>query len=149
MKRIIFFLEFIGIKNRQGENRKGTKSHNSYSISKRRQNEHVFALKKLLIENRKFLDNRLTLDYISETLSISKGHLSRIINSELGISFPDYVNTLRVEEVKSYLQNPDFSNYTILAIGLEAGFNSKSTFNNAFKKITGTTPSQFKKEYTC
>jgi len=54
---------------------------------------------------------------------------------------------LRVEEAKLYLTDTDFSNYTLVAIGLEAGFNSKSAFNNSFKKITGQTPSQFKQRH--
>jgi len=51
-----------------------------------------------------------------------------------------------VNEAKSYLKNPEFSNYTITAIGLEAGFNSKSSFYEVFKKATGTTPFSYKKE---
>jgi len=72
----------------------------------------------------------------------------RFLNPDLSrISFKDYINTLRVEEAKSYLVDDDFSAYTLVAIGLEAGFNSKSAFNTSFKKITGETPSQFKKRH--
>jgi len=54
---------------------------------------------------------------------------------------------LRVEEAKTYLIDNEFANYTLVAIGLEAGFNSKSAFNSSFKKITGKTPSQFKQRH--
>lgn len=87
----------------------------------------------------------MTLEKTAEALELSQGHLSKIINTELDVSFKDYINALRVEEAKSYLSDGDFSNYTLVAIGLEAGFNSKSAFNASFKKITGQTPSQFKK----
>ena len=123
-------------------------SNNSYTISDRQKNEHIVSLEHLIVEQKRFLDTNLTLDKIADELHLSKSHLSRIINSELQIGFTDYVNTLRVEEAKNHLLNPDFSNYTLEAIGLEAGFNSKSVFYSSFKKITGLTPSEFKKETT-
>ncbi|WP_204345529.1 AraC family transcriptional regulator [Psychroserpens algicola] len=101
-------------------------------------------LKQYLINDKRFLDPSLTLEKTAEDLDLSRGHLSKTINTELGLSFKDFLNALRVEEAKSYLLDDDFSNYTLVAIGLEAGFNSKSTFNASFKKITGETPSQFK-----
>ena len=52
---------------------------------------------------------------------------------------------LRVEEAKGIIQNPASEKFTLIAIGLEVGFNSKSAFNNAFKKHTGLTPSDFRK----
>lgn len=109
-------------------------------------NEHIIALEKLLVDEKRFLDPDLTLDSLSEELGLSKSHLSRTINAELGSGFPDYVNTLRVAEAKSYLANPEFENYTLVAIGLEAGFASKTTFNHAFKKLTGMTPSEYKNQ---
>ena len=63
----------------------------------------------------------------------------------MNTSFPDYLNSFRIEEAKSYLKNPEFSKYTIVSIGLEAGFNSKSSFYSVFKKTTGETPAAFKK----
>ncbi|UPT72306.1 MAG: helix-turn-helix domain-containing protein [Flavobacterium sp. JAD_PAG50586_2] len=66
------------------------------------------------------------------------------MNTELKTSFPDYINQLRIKEAQYYLKHPDFSNYTLVAIGLEAGFASKTTFNNTFKKVTGMTPSEYK-----
>ena len=59
------------------------------------------------------------------------------------MSFPDYVNNLRVGKAKEFLRTGEFSNYTLVAIGLEAGFNSKTSFYNTFKKNTGLTPLQF------
>ncbi len=104
-------------------------------------------LKKHLVDEKHFLDANLTLELTAKALDISQGHLSKTINQELQMSFKDYVNGLRIEEAKRYLIDETFSNYTLLAIGLEAGFNSKSTFNASFKKIVGVTPSQFKKSH--
>lgn len=109
-------------------------------------NKHVQEFKRLINEEKLFLDYSLSLESIAKKMGLSSGHLSRIIKSELNASFTDYVNNLRVNEAKHYLKNPEFSNYTITAIGLEAGFNSKSTFHDVFKKLTGVTPLRFKKQ---
>lgn len=91
-----------------------------------------------------YLDPYLSLESVAQKLSINKSYLSRIINSELEKSFTEYVNELRIEEAKVYIENPEFQKYTLVSIGLEVGFNSKSTFNSTFKKITGQTPSEYK-----
>ena len=118
-----------------------------YSIvEKSIKNSHICELQKIVEENKGYLDSSLSLEKISEELQLSNGHLSRIINSEMSMGFSEYINRLRVEEAKTYLLNPEFENYTLVAIGLEAGFNSKSAFHACFKKYTGLTPLQFKKE---
>ncbi|MDT0557024.1 AraC family transcriptional regulator [Ichthyenterobacterium sp. W332] len=104
-------------------------------------------LKIFLEEEKRFLNPELSLEKTAEAIGLSQGHLSKIINRELQMSYKDYLNSLRVNEAKSYLKNSEFSNYTLVAIGLEAGFNSKSAFNSSFKKLTGETPSQFKKRH--
>lgn len=107
-------------------------------------NDTVVALERLLNTEKLFLDSNISLDTIASQLDLSAGHLSRVINSEMKMGFSEYVNSLRVEEAKSYLSIPDFDNYTLAAIGLESGFNSKSTFYATFKKTTGLTPAQYK-----
>lgn len=107
-------------------------------------NEHIESFEKFIKSEKKYLDANLSLDSVAENLQINKSYLSRIINMELEKGFPDYVNELRVEEAKRYMYNPEFKDYTLISIGLEAGFNSKSAFNSAFKKFTGMTPSQFR-----
>lgn len=109
------------------------------------QNKNIELLEKYILHDKNYLDSNLTLEKTAENLSLNKSYLSRLINSELEVSFTDYVNKFRVEEAKNYLENQEFSNYTLVAVGLEAGFNSKSAFNNSFKKFTGMTPSEYKK----
>jgi AraC-like DNA-binding protein len=122
--------------------------HDRYSITEvlPQKNEHITAMKQFLKADRNFLNPNISLEMIAEELNLSQGHLSKVINTELGISFKDYLNNLRIDEAKLYLKDPEFSNYTLAAIGLEAGFNSKSAFNASFKKITGHTPSQYRQE---
>lgn len=109
-------------------------------------NEYISAFEKYIVEDKNYLNSELTLENVSDQLGLSKSYLSRLINAELHSSFTDYINSLRVEEAKLTIQNPESEKYTMIAIGLESGFNSKSTFNNAFKKHTGFTPSEFKKD---
>jgi len=151
MSIVIYWLGHIGIyKYGISEERKKIRSFtiedNALPVSKSSKSEHIIALENLMIKEKMFLDSNLSLDGIANHLKISASHLSRTINAELGFSFSDYLNLLRVNEAKKYLKNKEFSNYTIIAIGLEAGFNSKSAFYNVFKKITGSTPLAYKKE---
>lgn len=113
-------------------------------VTNKQKSEHLTLFENLIINKKYFLDPELTLDKIADELNLSKSHLSRLINKELQTSFPDYINGLRIKEAQYYLKHPDFSNYTLVAIGLEAGFASKTTFNNTFKKVTGMTPSEFR-----
>ncbi len=68
-----------------------------------------------------------------------------LINDKYGVSFSDFINKCRVEAFIACLNDPRFAHYTLHGLALEVGFNSKSAFNAAFKKITGKTPSAFKK----
>ncbi|MGB5498770.1 MAG: helix-turn-helix transcriptional regulator [Maribacter sp.] len=97
-----------------------------------------------ILTNQKYLDPYLSLEKLAEELDTSTSSLSKLINSYAGSNFPDYINSLRIEESKKLLSDTSFSPYTILAIGLECGFNSKSTFYSAFKKFAGQTPTAYR-----
>jgi len=150
MSVIIYWLGHVGIyKYGVQQERKKIRSYSiehrsSFVPAKQQKNEHVAGLEKLVVQQKAFLDPTLTLDKVAEQLNLSTSHMSRIINTELGMGFPDYLNSLRVAEAKSHLNNPEFANYTLVAIGLEAGFNSKTTFNMTFKKFTSLTPSEYR-----
>ncbi len=88
----------------------------------------------------------LTLADLANRLRVAPGVLSRVINAGSGQHFNDFVNQYRVAEAARRLRDPAFRHYTLLAIALEAGFNSKSTFNRVFKKLNGLTPSEFTAE---
>lgn len=98
----------------------------------------------VLIEQDKFyLDQELTIHTLAKKLSTNSKYLSKLINSEFDKSFVVFINEYRVNEAKELLLNHDNDNLTIEAIGNHAGFKSKSSFNLAFKKFTGQTPSTF------
>ena len=92
-----------------------------------------------------FKNAELTLPELAAGLAISPNHLSQIINEKFGQNFFDFINGYRLKEAERALLDPDLGHLTILAIAYEAGFNSKSAFNVAFKKYAEMTPSQFRK----
>lgn len=93
-----------------------------------------------------YRDETISLQSLSEKLSISPHHLSRILNENVNKNFSAFVNTYRIEEVKKRLNDPGHSKQKILAIAVEVGFNTKVAFNSAFKKYTGMTPSQYRRK---
>lgn len=99
-----------------------------------------------LIINRKLhLNPSLSLKLLSDELNLSEGYISQLISKNSSLGFNDFINSLRVQDAKQMLANKTYNSYTITAIGLEAGFNSKSSFYSVFKKFTGKTPLEFKK----
>lgn len=104
--------------------------------------ERIYTEFKIIIDNN-YMNPDLNLIEVAELLDISSNYLSQIINSNQ-ISFKDYLNSIRVENVKRNLKDPAFANYTITSIGLECGFNSNASFYRAFKKHTGLSPTEYK-----
>ena len=95
-----------------------------------------------------FQETELTLQNLADKLSCPSYQISLAINDGLNKNFYDLVNGYRVEEAKKLLLSEKNRNYTILSVGFEAGFNSKTTFNTVFKKFTGFTPSEFRSRQT-
>ena len=104
------------------------------------------ALKKVTVENKPYLNPELTINDLASMVPCNRHHLSQVLNESLNNSFYDYINYYRVEEAKQLLMNASKENYKISSIAYDAGFNSLSTFNEIFRKHTGTTPSQFRKD---
>ncbi|OJJ17162.1 hypothetical protein BKI52_31120 [marine bacterium AO1-C] len=108
--------------------------------------EHYQKVLRLFEEEKLYQNAELNMSLLAEKTGLSNGYLSQIINQKEGKNFFDFINYYRVEEVKQKLNDAAFNHYSILGIALEAGFKSKSTFNSAFKKFTGQTPSNFRKQ---
>jgi AraC-like DNA-binding protein len=90
-----------------------------------------------------FLDPELNVAKLSEKTGIPVKTISMILNQYYNTSFNDFVNGYRVNAVSSMLLNPANNNLTISGIAFDAGFNSQATFQRAFKKHTGMSPSEF------
>lgn len=102
-------------------------------------------MNKLMIEKELYKDPELKLNDLAEKLNVSANHLSQVINSLENKSFYDYINQYRIDKFCSVIESKECENLTLLAIALDCGFNSKSTFNRNFKNYKGITPSDFLK----
>lgn len=98
-------------------------------------------LLELMQKEKPYLNPKLTLSELANTLSLSSNHLSQIINQYEQVNFHDFVNKYRVEEFIQRVQSN--KNFSLLAHALDSGFNSKSSFNNVFRKHKSVTPSQY------
>lgn len=107
--------------------------------------EQIEYIKTYMVNEEPFLDPSLTVKSLSEKIDIPHRDLSILINQELGQHFFDFVNSYRIEKAMSILKDASKKRYTVLEILYEVGFNSKSSFNTAFKKHTGKTPTAFRK----
>lgn len=101
-------------------------------------------MKKLMHDEKVFKDPELTLASLSQKLGVKTYLTTRFLNHIEGKKFNDYINELRIEELKSVLADPKNNKYTLLSLAHEVGFNSKASFNRAVKKITGSSPSDLK-----
>ena len=97
-------------------------------------------------EGGKFLDPELSLAGLGKLLNISPQKTSEIINQCAGVNFNDFINQLRINEAKKRLLDNDYAHLNISSIAYDVGFNSLSSFNYAFKKFIGQTPSSFRKD---
>lgn len=131
------------------QNIKSSKEETSKKELKKhtKENEYYKELERLCSEQKIYRDSTLDRHTVATSLGISASYLSQLINSIEGVNFATYINGYRVKEIKQLILDKDFNKYSLLSIGLECGFSSKTTFYNAFKKITGVTPNTYKKTH--
>jgi AraC-like DNA-binding protein len=113
-------------------------------LSKERSSELFGCLASFMREKKPYRDSDLTLFSLSKQFNIHPNHLSQLINQNCNQNFFDYINELRVNDVKEVLISGKYANHSLLGIAHEFGFNSKASFNRAFKKFTSMTPSEYK-----
>jgi AraC-like DNA-binding protein len=98
----------------------------------------------LMTDEKLYQQTELTLQQLADRLQRPTYQVSQAINEGMKKNFYDLVNGYRVEEAKRLLIDPKNKNFTVLSVGYEAGFNSKTTFNTVFKKLTGLSPTEFR-----
>jgi ligand-binding sensor domain-containing protein/AraC-like DNA-binding protein len=114
----------------------------------------ITELRRLMEVEKVFIEENITLSSLAAKLSLTEGisitphQLSQLLNENLNRKFSDYINSHRIEEAKRIMLSPKGSEKKITAVALEVGFISQTAFYKAFKKFTGMTPKQFKKEVT-
>lgn len=121
------------------------KKYKKSGLSEEKAKSYIKHLMDLMDEEKIYRESNLTLKDLAKRLSISSHNLSEIINTQLNQTFFEFINTYRIRDVQESMTNPDKENLTIFALALDAGFNSKSSFNSLFKKHTNMTPSQYRK----
>lgn len=99
-------------------------------------------------KERLYLIPSLTIDDLSKRVKIPAKRLSQAIHTCLRRNFYDFVNAYRIDEVKKHMCDKSYQNQKLLSVAFDAGFNSKSVFNAAFKKYTGMTPKEYKRHYS-
>lgn len=98
----------------------------------------------LLIEQKQvFLNNKLTLKELSEELKTTTNNLSWLLNNTYNTNFYEYINQFRIAAFLNKVHAKEHLKKTLFALSLEVGFNSKSTFNKAFKSLLNETPSNY------
>ncbi|RAJ05438.1 helix-turn-helix protein [Chitinophaga skermanii] len=97
-----------------------------------------------MIVDKLFTIPSITALELAQKMDITVHELSYLLNQVVGQNFYQFINHYRVEEAKRLLRSADHQHINILSIGFEAGFNSKTAFNNTFKKATGSTPTAYR-----
>ncbi|MBP4138596.1 helix-turn-helix domain-containing protein [Flavobacterium geliluteum] len=100
-------------------------------------------LKTRMTKEQLYVNSELTLVELAQILDVYPNNLSQVINTFEQKNFYDYINTKRVELFLKLVAIPENKKYTILSLAFECGFNSKSSFNKYFKKVTNMTPSEY------
>ena len=113
---------------------------------RRTQNKYMIQLEAIMQEDELFRNPDLNREVLSEKMGISSGYVTQVIKEASGMGFVEYINEQRVMAARQMLSNPVFDKYSLQAIGMEAGFKSRSSFYSTFQKLTGKTPGEFKKE---
>ncbi|WP_291145481.1 helix-turn-helix domain-containing protein [Flavobacterium sp. UBA7680] len=108
--------------------------------------EHKSRLLQLMDAEKPYLDFELNLVKLAASMNISTHILSYVINNGFGENFYQFINRYRIEEAKKLMANSEMDRLSLLGIGFSVGFNSKTVFNTTFKKVTGQTPSEYKKQ---
>lgn len=146
MAVFIYFIGYSGYM--QPTHSKKIPVENKYAKSNLTETALIFINEKLtqkMEQDKLFTNGDLKLQGLADILEVNLHALSQTINAKKGKSFNDYLNELRVNEAKNLLGRKENKEAKLLAIAMDAGFNNKTSFLNAFKKHVGQTPSQYRK----
>lgn len=130
--------------NTQFSEQKPIKKYADKKIASSEANRLSTQLENLMTQTEIYKNPKLKLKTVADELAIPSHHLSQFLNDNLGKSFNAYINEYRIKAACQLLQQTH--NLSLEGIGYEVGFNSKSTFFNAFKKIMGATPARYQRQ---
>lgn len=124
---------------------KETAKYQGSGLTKSQVDQYKEQLLSLFTSEKPFLNPQVSLSELSEKLSLSNKNLSQVINQSFDKSFFDFINSYRIKEAQKIFRESKDEKLTIMEVMFDVGFSSKSSFNTAFKKETGLTPTEFKK----
>jgi len=144
IKQPLIFGPGISFDEEQEEDKRESGKYIRSGLKEEQAMEYLDLLVKYVEENRVYLNRDLSIQELSDLTGIPRHHITQVLNEYYSKNFFTFINEYRVQEVIRRLGDPKYSNYTILAIAYDSGFNSKTTFNSIFKSITGMTPSEYR-----
>lgn len=127
-------------------NERTARKYEKSSLTQEIQSATLGKLEAVMLAERPFLDPGFSMPALSKRLGVSTHHLSQILNEELKQSFFDFLGAYRIGEAQRLLADEGNAHIKIEEIGQMVGYNSKSAFNTAFRKIAGCTPSEYRKK---
>ncbi|MPQ48362.1 helix-turn-helix domain-containing protein [Marinifilum sp. N1E240] len=122
-----------------------TEKYKSSNVSEELINEIWLKVQRLVVNEKQFKNGDLTLKSLSKQLNVTSQTLSLVINKKNQTNFNSFINKYRIEESIHLFKDEKYKDYTIASVSYEAGFNSVSSFNNAFKLFTNSTPLAYRK----
>ncbi len=151
-----FVYSFYGIKQpvifgddlKQDDDRKEVEKYVKSGLKQKQAEVYLRKLISYTETNKPYLDRDLSIHDLSLMTGIPRHYITQVLNEYHGRNFFTFINEYRIKEVIERFSDPKYNNYTILAIALDAGFNSKTTFNAIFKHQTGITPSEYMEKLT-
>ena len=126
------------------QSKSGDKKYQKSALSKTQGKAILQKLVQEMRNNQPYLNPKLTLKMLAEQINISPHHLSQVLNEQLNKTYYEWIAEYRVSAAKDLLVSPKYQHYKLVEIGTLAGFNSRSVFYKAFKKLEGCSPSAFK-----
>ena len=148
----IFYVGFFGINRNPAIDYQGSaaialedETKTSLDYDQKTIEQTLATIRDFLQTKKIYLDPELSITQLAEKTAIPAGKISLAINRGSGKNFYDFINEYRVKEFISRLDEKESEHLSLLGLAYDCGFRSKSTFNAFFKRHTGTTPSQYKK----
>lgn len=122
------------------------KTNHSKVLSEELYKKILLDLQKAMTEEKLYLRQDLSMHQLAKEIKTNTTYLSRIIKETYKTNFSTFLNSLRINEAKTIFANEQYHNFTIDAISRECGYKNKSTFNKAFRNITGFKPNEYRKQ---
>jgi AraC-like DNA-binding protein len=123
----------------------GSLKYEKSGLDAKRMEKLESQLSQLMKDKKLFLNADLKSSELAKEIGVSVNHLSELLNQHIGKTFYQYINDLRVEEVKDRLVDKHYKHLSNIGIATDCGFRSRSTFSKTFKKNTGLSPSEYRK----